>query len=274
MATLKQALKGKLAKKELEVIPASFDIIGSIAVFSDFPKELVKKERIIANELLRLNKNIKTVCKKTRKYSGKYRLPKLKIISGEKTKETVYRENNVTLKLDIEKVYFSPRLANERLRIAKLVRPGEDILVMFSGCAPFPCVISKNTKAESIIGVEINPVAHKYALENIRLNKLANVGLIKGDVKKVLPKKKFDRILMPLPKGAESYLGLALKKAKKGTVIHFYDFLNQDEFSKAKEKIGKACSKAKKKYKILRIVKCGQFAPKTYRVCADFKILN
>ena len=58
---------------------------------------------------------------------------------------------------------------------------------MFSGIAPFPIVISKNSKANEIYGVEINPNAHKYALENLKLNKISNIKLFEGDVKTVLP---------------------------------------------------------------------------------------
>jgi len=35
---------------------------------------------------------------------------------------------------------------------------------------------------------------------------------------------RFDRIIMPLPRGGEDFLGTALKVTKKGTIIHFYDF--------------------------------------------------
>ena len=66
---------------------------------------------------------------------------------------------------------------------------------------------SKNSPAKHIVGIEKNPIGHKYALENLRLNtKIAGkIELLKGDVRKVAPKlkKKFDRILMPLPKSAE-----------------------------------------------------------------------
>jgi|TARA_B100002003_G_C14044493_1_gene503153 tRNA (guanine37-N1)-methyltransferase len=263
----------KLTKKEISLIPHSYDVIGSILIFSNFPKELIKKEKLVGEKLINEIKPVKTVCRKIGKYSGKYRLPKLKIIAGEKTKEILYKENNISLKLNIEKVYFSSRSGNERLRISKLVKKGEEVLVMFSGCAPFPCVIAKNSKAKSVVGIEINPTAHKYALENITLNKLTNVGLIKGNVRKVLPKKKFDRILMPLPRSAEDYLDVALKASKKGAVIHFYDFLNEEEFGLAKEKISKACKKAKKKFNVIKLVKCGHFGPNIYRVSLDFKVL-
>lgn len=274
MKKLKELLRKKLTKKELNLLPSSYDIVGSILVFADFPDELKKKEKIIGEALMGLHKNIKTVCKKTGKYSGKYRLPKLKIIAGEKTKETLYKENNITLKLDVEKVYFSSRSSTERKRIFEQVKKNESVLVMFSGAAPYPIVISKNTKAKEIVSIEINPAAHQYALENLKLNKIKNIKLILGDVKKetVKLKKRFDRILMPLPKGAEDYLGLALKKIKKNGVIHLYTFSKENEYYKTTDLIKKECEKTKKKCKIIDIVRCGQFSPRVFRVCFDFKV--
>jgi len=264
----------KLTKKKLKLIPSSYDMVGSLLIFSDFPPELVKKEKVVGETLLKLHKNIKTVCRKTKKYSGKFRLPKLKIIAGRRLKETLHKENNCVLKLDVEKVYFSPRLSSERKRIFSSVREGESVLVMFSGNGAYPITISKNSKPKEIYSIEINPIAIKYQKENILLNKINNIKLFKGDVKKILPKinKKFDRILMPLPKGAEDFLGLALSKVKKKGIIHFYDFLHEDEFGKVEEKIDKTCKKLRKKYKILRIVKCGQFSPKVFRVCVEFSV--
>lgn len=512
---VKELLEDRLTKKELALVPSAFDVVGNIIIFSEFPKELIKKEKIIGEAFLKEFPNIKTICKKTKKYSGKFRTPTLKIISGEKNKETIHKENGVTLKLDVEKVYFSMRSANERLRIANLIKKDEEVLVMFSGCAPFPCVFAKKSPAKYIYGIEINPVAHKYAVENIKINKISNVFVINKDVTEAMPnfyqqiiglktsiKKKeifsrikkdppimeiytepsdfdknfnklrktikdfikknkyvvvhqpafflggldtahysighpvyskmvelvkefnidiiihinesscneskkiissivtfknyyrniffenctrgfgskleeinsiieqtgltnfcidtchllhhytsdelpaiikkiqskcntyfhlsdykdkkhagklskgsnidlrvvlplitkgiteikstdevsgkdmirswdylknfnktFDRILMPLPKSAEEFLDLALKHTKKGTIIHFYDFLKENEFDKAKEKVAKACKKAKLKFKTLDLVKCGQFGPRIYRICLDFQII-
>jgi tRNA (guanine37-N1)-methyltransferase len=272
---LKYYLKGKLSKNHLKLVPTSFDVVGDILIFVDFPKGLASKDKIIGKGVLDNYSNIKTVLRKTKKYSGKYRTPKLKYIIGEKRKETVYRENNVFIKLDVEKVYFSSRLGNERNRISKLIKPDESILVMFSGCGVYPVVIGKNTKVKEIYGIEINPAAHKYALENVKKNKLEGiVKLYQGDVKKVLPKikRKFDRILMPLPKDADKFLDLTLKYVKKSGTIHLYTFSMEDEMKKAGEKVKLICKKAKKKCRILRIVKCGQFAPRQFRVCVDFKI--
>lgn len=269
--TIRNVLKTKLAKKELAILRRSYDIIGSILII-EIPKLLLKKEKLIGKMLLLLNRNIKTVAKRIGGHKGKYRTQRLKIICGEKNTETLYRENNVLLKLDVEKLYFSPRLATERKRIARLVKKGERVLVMFSGCGPYALVISKNSKAKEIYAVEANRAAHEYAVENIELNKLTNINAIMGDVKKIIPKinKKFDRIVMPLPKGAGNYLDIAVSAAKKGATIHFYAFAKDEEIPV--KALNKFSSVLKRKFRIIRQVRCGQVAPREYRVCIDFRV--
>lgn len=272
---LKYHLKNKLTSKELKLVPSSFDIVGDILIFSDFPKELAKKEKIIGNAILENYPYIKAVLAKTKKYSGKFRTPKLRVVAGEKRKEAICKESNVLIKLDVERVYFSPRMASERKRIANLIKQNESVLVMFSGSGAYPLVIAKNTKCKEVYGIEINPIAHKYALENVKKNKLeSKIKLFLGDVKKIMPKikKKFDRIAMPLPKGGENFLGLALRHIKDKGIIHFYDFLHEGEFHKAEEKAGLACSKLNKKCIIINLVKCGQYSPWFYRICIDFQV--
>src|SRR3989344_5189317 len=105
MPSFKNSLK--LPKNLINLVPTSFDQIGEIAIFNEFPKEL----------------------KKNKKFSGKYRLQKIRIIAGKKTKETIHKENNLKFKLDIEKAYFSPRTGSERLRIASKIKPDESVLV-------------------------------------------------------------------------------------------------------------------------------------------------
>ena len=248
-------------------LPSSFDVIGNILIL----QEKTKSPKKLAKELLKHFPNVKTIVIKAGIHKGKYRLQKTKYLAGIKTKITLHKENNCLLKLDIDKCYFSPRLSNERLRIAKLVKKDESILVMFDGISPYSCVISKNSKPKEVYGIELNPICNKFAQENIQLNKLNNIKLFQGDVKKVLPKikKKFDRIIMPLPRNAESYLDIAIKFLKKSGIIHFYDFqLEQDIPKKPIEKIQKHI----KKFKILNVVRCGQYAPRKYRICIDFKI--
>lgn len=241
----------------------AFDVVGDIAIL---PYK-TKNARKVASNILKYHKNIKTIVLRTGLHKGKYRTKEVKFVGGKKNTETLYVENGVLMKLDVEKCYFSSRLGNERLIVSKKVKKGESVLVMFSGVGPYVLLIAK--KAKEVYGVEVNGVAHKYAEENVKLNKLDNVKLFKGDVSKVLLniRKRFDRIVMPLPKDAEKYLKLALSKLKKKGVIHFYDFQKREDINKSVEKVKKYC----KSCKILEVRKCGMYAPGKYRVCVDFQ---
>jgi len=259
---------------------SGYDVIGSVAIF-EIPKSLAKGEKRIAESILKTHKNIHSIYKKQGGHEGTYRVQKLKFVAGIDKSETTHREHNCQIMLDVKKVYFSPRLSNERKRIFEKVKKGEKVLVMFSGSGVYPVVISKNTQAKEILGIEINPSGHKYALKNIGLNKLKNVKFLKGDVRKVIPtikKEKFDRIIMPLPKTGDNFLDVAFKVAKKGTIIHLYDFCSENEISskpdKTLEDINKAMKKAGKKYKFVSWAKCGQVASRVFRICVDFKMMN
>jgi tRNA (guanine37-N1)-methyltransferase len=269
----KQKLFSLLDDKSKKFLKTAFDVIGDIAII-EVDDNLKDKETVIAKAILDSHKNIKTVVKKSGIHDGTFRTQKTIHILGDKNKISLHKENNCKFYVNIDEVYFSPRLATERKRIMQQIKKDENILVMFSGVAPYPIVLSKNTNAKKIIAIELNPEAHELALKNIDLNKLKNITLINGDVKKIILNEKYDRILMPLPKNAEDFLEDALKVSKKGTIIHFYDFLREDQFSEAHKKIDESCKKNKIKYKLLETVKCGQHAPYTFRICVDFIILN
>jgi tRNA (guanine37-N1)-methyltransferase len=279
---LKELLKAKLSKKELEIMPRAFDIIGSIAII-DVPEKLKKKERLIAEALMKEHKNIKTVLKKAGNISGRLRTRKLKFILGENTKETVHNENGCRFKLNVETCYFSPRMSTDRLEIAKQVKPGENVLVMFGGVAPYAIVIAKNAKPKKVCSIEISKIASKYASENVKLNRLSNVEIIQGDVKRILPRLRkkgirFDRIMMARAQLKDDFLKEALSVSKEGTIIHFHDFLFEENIPEmALRKISDAVEKFSRQkgiriesYKLLRWKKAGDIAPRKYRIRVDF----
>ena len=268
--TLKAALESILTKEELKYLIRAYDIVGDIAIMT-IPDELVHKEKEIADVLLSLHKNINVVCKRDSIHGGEFRTQKLTILAGEDRKETMHKENRCTLYLNPETCYFSARSGTERKRIASLVRPGEDILVMFSGVCPFPLVISKNSDANEIVAIEKNPDAHAYALKNIKKNKAENIRAICGDVHEVIPtlQRRFDRVIMPLPKTGQDFLELAIDILEPRGTIHFYDFQDADEFSVAVDKIKKICKKKSKDLISVKVVVCGQYAPRVNRICVD-----
>jgi len=108
--SLKDVLGNILTKDELERVKTAYDVIGDIAIL-EIDKELRIKEKEIGNALLRLRKDIKTVVRKEGGHEGEFRTQKMAWLAGEDKRVTVHKENNVLLKMDIEQVYFSPRLS-------------------------------------------------------------------------------------------------------------------------------------------------------------------
>jgi len=270
--TIETQLQHILTPQDLAVLPRSYDIIGTIAII-DLPDQLIKQKKAIGQALLSVYPQIKTVVLKRGNHEGEFRLQKTEHVAGINTKETTHKESGVLLMLDIDEVYFSPRLSHERLRVASQVQKGESVLVLFSGCAPYPLVIAQNAQPKIIIGIEKNPTAHKYAMDNIEKNKTTSIHLHHGDVQNIVPElhQTFDRIIMPLPKGAEDFLSCALQVCHEGTRIHFYDFSQLKDFPGLSiEKIQQKLSEEGWQCTINDSFLCGQYAPYTYRVCIDF----
>jgi tRNA (guanine37-N1)-methyltransferase len=158
------------------------------------------------------------------------------------------------------------------------VKPGEKILALFAGVGPFPIVIAKMQPHVKIHAVELNPDAFRYMQENIRLNRMQEIITpLLGDAKQVVPERfvnSADRILMPLPKGAEKFLGEAFLAAKKNCIVHFYQFASERYlFVDAEELVMRAAEDAGRRAKIVarRVVR--PFAPGVVQVVVDFRVL-
>lgn len=252
----------------------AFEVIGSIAILQ-LPENEKKKAKFLAQKILDSNKHIKSVALKTSRVKGRLRKRGLKIIFGRRTKETVHRESNCLMKVNAETCYFSPRLSNERIEIAKQIKGKKKVLVMFAGIAPYALVIAKFNPKAGITAIELNKEACKYAEENVKLNKFKGIKIIQGDVKKIIPKLKgkFDFIVMPRPQLKETFLKEAFTVSKKGTKIFYYDFAKQDEIEKKVKAIEEEAKKARKKIKILKVKKAGEIAPYKFRIRVDFLVL-
>jgi len=265
-------LKEQLSDKELKQLKTSFDIIGDIIVI-EIPKELRKKEKIIADALRKTHPHVKTILKKIGEREGKFRLRKFKKIFGEET-ETIHKEYGCIFKLDVTKVYFSPRESTERQRVAEKIKPNEKILVMFAGVGPYAIIIAKKQPSVKVYAIEINPDAVKYMIENVRMNKVGDrVIPILGDVAKKSEDfyGKCDRVIMPLPKGAYKYLKYAIKCAKPGGVIHFYYWAKEEDlFSECVDFIEKTAKKMGRKIEIVDKRKVLPYGPRKWKICVEF----
>jgi len=256
--------------------PSSFDLIGHIAII-EIPEKLKKKKKLIAKIIMSLNKHIKTVLEKASERKGIYRIRKYRFLAGEKKFETIHKEYGCVFKLDPTKVYFSPRELTERQRIASQVKEDEVVMVMFAGVAPYAIQIAKRQpNVKEVIAIEINPIAVKYAKENVILNKVQDkVKVIEGDVREKCKDfyGKCDRVVMPLPKGAEDFLDIAINCLKKEGYVHFYNWGEEPNiFENAGKIVEEKLGKMGVKYKIVNKRKVLPYAPRKWKVCLDIYV--
>lgn len=272
---------------------ANYDILGNIAIVKFQDETSASEKLLFAKNFLEEHKNIKTVLEKTEKVHGRLRTIKTKYILGEKTLEAEYKESGCVFKLNIETCYFSPRLANERLEVAKMIdktakasKKKPRVLVMFSGVGPFSIVIAKHAKVSEVVSIELGKDCCNYAQKNVYLNQVNDiVEVLQGDVKKIVKKGglsvkgnlvplHFDFVIMPRPNLKETFLASALKVARKGTMIVYYGFSPETKKEKMIGEILKEAKKLKRKIKILRVLEAGDIAPYEHRYRVEMKVLN
>jgi tRNA (guanine37-N1)-methyltransferase len=215
--------------EELRVsLPTSYDVIGSIAIIK-ISDELIGNKKEIGDAILKTNKNLETVAIDSG-VEGEERVRQLEIVAGKKNTATVHKEYGIELEIDPTKVYFSPRLATERMRVAQMVVEGEVVIDMFSGVGPFSILIAKHRHPEKVYAIDINEVAIHYLKKNMKRNKVSNITALYCDSKVLVPSlENADRIIMNLPFGSYEFLTYALANVKNEGMIHYYEVLEVEK---------------------------------------------
>jgi len=277
---LKKALAEKLKQKELKQLYNSYDLIGDIAILR-VPESLAIYTELIAKTVMQTHKEVKSVWRQTGSVSGDFRVRNLQFVFGKKTTQTCYKEHGCVYKTDLQKTYFSPRLSFERLRIAKLIQKAETVVNMFAGVGCYSIAMAKHSKPKTVYSIDINPLAVKYLVENVHLNKVEKtVVALQGDAKTVIQNKLqniADRVLMPLPELACQYLDWAVLALKpEGGWIHLYDFeyAKKDEspIKKVEDKVSAKLEQLCTDFSINfgRVVR--PIGPRWYQVILDIKV--
>lgn len=260
------AIKKPKTIEEILGFEPSYEIIGDIAILLEGNVEVGKT-------LLQVHKNVKTVLVALSPVEGEFRVRRYRVLAGENRTETVYREHGCLYALDLQRVYFSPRLATERARVATLVGPKETVIDMFAGVGPFSILIAKHAK--NVVSIDKNPDAILFLRKNIALNSIENIQIIRGDVHELSPhlKGQGDRIIMNLPHNAHEYLDDTMIITKPGAVVHYYDIQPENSFEDALEKVREAAASHGRKIKVMGIKKVRSYAPNSYNICVDFQVM-
>jgi len=212
-----------LPASAIALLPSSFDVIGDVLLVK-IPKELRAHEKDIAKALVETTPRIRTVAQDDG-VAGELRVRALRVLAGDPSTVTEHAEYGVRIRVDPATCYFSPRLATERYRVAKLVQPGEHVVDLMAGVAPFPLVIAKHAHPARIDAVDLNAAAIGFARENVKLNKVEE---------RVFPEHAdarawasahagvADRVITNLPHSAHAFLEEALGVLKDEGVWHYH----------------------------------------------------
>jgi tRNA (guanine37-N1)-methyltransferase len=277
---LRDSLLSVFSSEDSSRIPNSFDIVGDIAIIK-LPPPLLLKAKEVANAIMRIHRNVKTVLLQATPVTGDLRLRSLAYVNGENKTSTIHREFGCLFSIDLAKCYFSPRLSHERMRIAKMVEPNETVVNMFAGVGCFSIIIARHANPAKVFSADINPAATQFMKENIRLNRVyRKVIPLLGDSKEIICDKlcnSADRILMPLPEKSLKYLPFALLALKKsGGWIHYYSFeyatKTENPIERAKTKITEKLDALGINFMIpsLRIVR--STGPNYFQLAADIHV--
>lgn len=226
---LKRLLADTLNDDEIDGLVSAFDQIGDIVIIR-IPSSLYYKRMEIGKVLLNEIKVVNRVFCQITDIGGEYRTRSLELVAGQGDTTTTYRENGCTFQVDVERVFFTPRLATERARISEMVQPNEKILNMFGGVGMFSIQMAKKSPC-TVYNVDINPQATTLCMYNTQLNRLkGSVVPITHDASVICQRMPdtFDRIVMPLPERTDEFLDDAVSAIKDTGVIHYYSHVHAD----------------------------------------------
>ncbi len=247
---------------------AHFEVVGDVAIL-DSP------DREEASAIMAVHKNVLTVISPLTPVEGEYRTRRFQHVAGEKRTVTIHKEHGLRYRIDLENAYFTPRLGTERLRVAKLVRPGDVVFDMFAGVGPFALFIAK--RGAKVVAVDKNPDAVRLMRENARLNRIDDIEILEGDAALMAERyeNSADHIIMNLPHTARDFLEHAIRIARDGGVVHYYAISpEEDLYGRDTAFIEEAAKAVGARIRVLFRGIVRSYAPHQYNVVIDFEVLK
>jgi len=278
IGSLEQVLAQHLPSSIIPLVSKSFDVIGDIAIIELSPTG-EPYEKLIAEALMMVHKNVKTVYSKAGPITDNLRLRPLHHVLGAKRTETIHKELGCRFKIDVSKTFFSPRLSAEHKRVAEQVQPGECVVDMFAGVGPFSILISKRLNDIQVHAIDVNPEAAKLIRENARMNKVQDrIKVWEGDARVVVKNSLSGvatRVIMNHPSQAREFLEPAYNALRRdGGIVHYYTFAEGlDSESNATRELAAALDNSDWKIeKTIETHKVRGVAPLKWQIVIDAKL--
>ncbi|WP_207587580.1 methyltransferase domain-containing protein [Halomontanus rarus] len=249
----------------------SYERLGEIVIVDEDDPERAME---IAQAIVDSDLPLETVVNKASKIKGETRIREWDVLVGDGTR-TVHREYGCEFALDLADVYFSPRLATERHRVAEQVEAGEHAFDMFAGVGPFVIPFAK--RGAECVGCDVNERAIELLRENARRNGVEErVTAIRADVREVAADSEYenwaDRLVMNLPHSADAFLESAVAIAGEDCLVHYYDIQHEDDPFGPGERAIREAAEPTYEVTVERRRTVRSYAPHEVNVCLDVRL--
>ncbi|MEK6851847.1 MAG: class I SAM-dependent methyltransferase family protein, partial [Candidatus Thermoplasmatota archaeon] len=175
-------------------------------------------------------------------------------------------------KLDPAKVMFSSGNLAERMRMGRVVRPGETVVDLFAGIGYFALPMAVHARPSRVVACEVNPDAFSYLEDNVRLNRAWCVEPRLGDCRRTAPEGVADRIVMGYL-DAESHLDVAMRAAKDACVLHYHESTPVEEVPEGPwSRVESAAKVAGLRARLLAVHRIKSYAPRIRHVVLDVEL--
>jgi tRNA (guanine37-N1)-methyltransferase len=229
-ADYRDLIPGTLADRE--ELPRSFDVVGDL-VLVRVPSALASREPEIGQALLEFVPGARLVGA-DRGVHGVDRRRTIERLAGSGAWRTRHRENGIELEVDLERAYFSPRLAREHARVASEVRAGDRVYDLCCGVGPFTATIARDGRARAVTAVDANPDAIDLLRATLeRLRATVPVDARVGDVGLFAPAAPpAERVILNLPHEGIKYLPSVARSVAPGGRLYYYEVTPRSEFER------------------------------------------
>lgn len=214
---------------ERELLPRSFDIVGDI-VLVRLPPGWRDRGAEIGRALLRFVPGARIVGW-DQGVHGPERRRRIERLAGEGGWATVHRENHLALEVDVQRAYFSPRLALEHARVAAEVAAGDRVYDLCCGVGPFAVHFARDGRARSIVAVDANPDAIALLARTLaRYPFGARVVPTVARVEEFLPgREPFERAVLNLPHEGIKYAPSVARVVAPAGRLYYYEIVLRSE---------------------------------------------
>jgi tRNA (guanine37-N1)-methyltransferase len=248
VGNLADLLARAVPRELVDMVPRSFNIVGTIAVL-EIDEQLTPFKESITMAMLDLHPHLTSIFSKQSERTGEFRTSNLDLLWGNGDPITTHVENGCRFLVDVKDAFFDPRLVHEHARVIDSINAGckdagtFNVLDLFCGVGPFVVPLAKDPRINAW-AVDLNPRAIELLVTNLKANRIdttrvhghamdARAFLDRLDLDGGTCPRAFDAIILNLPRVAHEFLGACKPRSRDGTRLFWYTIAR--EFFEEKE---------------------------------------